>query len=260
MVLIFGHRGAKGEAPENTLAGFAYARRLGVMGLELDVRLTADGELAVIHDATVDRTTDGSGVVAEFTMEGLAALDARGERGEHAGWPERLGVPRLAEVLEAQRDARLAIEIKTDDAERLERVGAALAAAIEAHGAGDRVTVTSFDPVALEIMRGLAPALPRAYIGAYDTPEFLKTAERLGCAQADVPLKRGSVEVVRAAQGLGMRVVGWLGNTEEDLAALLDWGVDGITTDSPTMALAYLRGRGVRSDEWAAGGLRPPRD
>lgn len=246
-MLIFGHRGARGEAPENTLAGFAHARQAGVVGLELDVRLTKDGELVVIHDATVDRTTDGSGGVLEHSVEELERLDARGER---TGWPEPVSVPRLSAVLAAHVDARLAIEIKTDTPEWLERVGAALVEELGRHGAENRVTVTSFDPMALEIVRRLASELPRAYIGAYDTPVFLETARRLQCAQADVPLKRSSIEVVRAAQALGMRVVGWLGNTEEELAALVEWGVDGITTDFPTMALPFLRGRGIACDGW----------
>src|SRR5439155_21621382 len=76
-MLLFGHRGARGEAPENTLAGFAHARRAGVAAFELDVRPTADGRLAVIHDATVDRTTNATGAVSDFTAADLARLDAR---------------------------------------------------------------------------------------------------------------------------------------------------------------------------------------
>jgi glycerophosphoryl diester phosphodiesterase len=242
-MLLFGHRGARGEAPENTLAGFAHARRAGVAAFELDVRLTADGQLAVIHDATVDRTTDASGPVSGFTAAQLAALDARGA---HPDWPERVGVPLLSEVLEAfAREVRFAIEIKTDAPERLELVCAAVVEHVQRYGVTGSVTVTSFDPVALEILRRIAPDLPRAFIGAFDTPAFLETALRLECRQADVQLSRGSAEVVRQAQAHGMRVVGWQGNTAEHLAALLEWGVDGITSDYPTFALGYLRERGI---------------
>src|SRR5262245_48572737 len=90
--LIFGHRGAKGEAPENTLSGFSYARSVGVEAFELDVHLSADHELMVIHDATVDRTTNGNGPVAGFTAAELAALDARAG---FAAWGVPVGVPRL---------------------------------------------------------------------------------------------------------------------------------------------------------------------
>jgi glycerophosphoryl diester phosphodiesterase len=252
-MLVFGHRGARAEAPENTLAGFAYALRQGVLALELDVRLTADGELAVIHDATVDRTTDATGPVAAFTAAELSRLDARGG---HPEWPAPVGVPRLAEVLDATAGrARLAVEIKTDAPERLERLCAVLVEQLRGRArrsrARRRVTVTSFDPAALEVMRRLAPALPRAFIGAYDTPATLETALRLECRQADVPVARGTVEVVRQAQAQGLRVVGWLGNTEQELETLLRWGVDGITSDVPAWALAFLRARGVpTADDW----------
>lgn len=258
-MLLFGHRGARREAPENTLAGFAHAQRAGVVAFELDVRLTADGHLAVIHDATVDRTTNATGPVSGFTAADLARLDAR--RG-CPDWPEPAGVPLLADVLEAYAGdrtrppggspsggrtevVRFAIEIKQDAPERLERVGELVVAHVERYRLAGRVTVTSFVPEALDVVRRLAPDVPRAFIGAYDTPAFLETAVRLECAQADVPLARGSAEVVREAQARGLRVVGWLGNTVEELAALVDWGVDGITTDYPTRALAYLRGRNI---------------
>ncbi|CAA9256349.1 MAG: Glycerophosphoryl diester phosphodiesterase [uncultured Chloroflexi bacterium] len=247
-MLLFGHRGARGEAPENTLAGFRHARGVGVAAFELDVRLTADDKLAVIHDATVDRTTNESGPVSDFTAAQLAELDARAN---HPEWPERVGVPLLSEVLDGFADqVRFAIEIKTDAPERLELVCAAVVAHIERYAVAETVAVTSFDPVALEIMRRIAPALPRAFIGAFDTPAFLETALRLECRQADVQLSRGSAEVVRQAQSHGLRVVGWQGNTTENLAALIEWGVDGITSDYPTQALAYLREHGKTATAW----------
>ena len=95
-MIVFGHRGARGEAPENTLSGFGFALGLGVDGLELDVRLSADGQLVVIHDETVDRTTDAAGPVAAFRADQLARLDARGSCPE---WPQRVGVPTLEQVL-----------------------------------------------------------------------------------------------------------------------------------------------------------------
>jgi glycerophosphoryl diester phosphodiesterase len=252
-VLIFGHRGARGEAPENTLAGFAHAIRQGVLAIELDVRLSSDDQLVVIHDATVDRTTDGRGPVASFTAAELARLDARGPHTDASSSSSApVGVPRLTEVLAVCAGrVRLAVEIKTDAPQRLERVCAALVEPLgDAAGRGG-VAVTSFDPAALEMMRRLAPALPRAYIGAYDTPDFLETALRLECRQADIPLARGSAEAVREARARGLRVVGWLGNSEPEIESLLRWGVDGITSDFPARALAALRARGLpTADDW----------
>jgi glycerophosphoryl diester phosphodiesterase len=247
-VLLFGHRGARGEAPENTLPGFAYAYAAGVRAFELDVRLTADERLAVIHDATVDRTTNAAGAVSSFTAAALAQLDARAD---FPRWPEPCGVPLLDDVLdEYAGKVRFAIEIKSDTPDRLERVATLTAAAIARYQVDEWVAVTSFDPTALDLMRRAAPHMPRVYIGAYDTPVFLETALALGCIQADIPLKRSSIEMVRAAQAAGLRVVGWLGNAPADLAALLEWGVEGITTDQPTMALGFLQARGIAADRW----------
>jgi glycerophosphoryl diester phosphodiesterase len=247
-MLLFGHRGARGEAPENTLSGFAHAQRAGVAAFELDVRLTADDRLAVIHDATVDRTTFSTGPVAGFTAADLAQMDARRS---FPDWPEPAGVPLLEDVLDAYGTTmRFAIEIKQDTPERLERVGELVVTCIERYRLAGRATVTSFIPEALEIVRRRAPDVPRAFIGAYDTPAFLETALRLGCAQADVQLSRGTIEVVREAQAHGLRVVGWQGNTPEHLDALIAWGTNGITSDYPSRALPYLRGRGIDPATW----------
>src|SRR5690606_17261213 len=87
---ILGHRGAKGEAPENTLAGFAYAKQIGLDAIELDVRLTKDDQVVIMHDPTVDRTTNGQGAVGELTFAELHALDARADFPE---WPAACSVP-----------------------------------------------------------------------------------------------------------------------------------------------------------------------
>ena len=238
-MILFGHRGAKGEAPENTVAGFAYARNLGIDAFELDIRLTADERLVVMHDATVDRTTDGSGPVSKYTTAELARLDARAD---FPLWPERIGVPVLDEILESLPDvAAWEWEIKTDAPEPLERICRQIEPLIERFHLRGRVTISSFDPTALELIATAAPDLTRGLIGAFDTPTYLETALRLGCAQVDIPLRSGSVDMVRAAHGEGLRVTGWQGNTPEDVRTLLERGVDHITTDFPTVALATLR-------------------
>jgi glycerophosphoryl diester phosphodiesterase len=239
-VIVFGHRGARGEAPENTLAGFDYARRVGVDGFELDVRLSADGQLVVMHDETVDRTTDATGRVSEFTADQLAQLDARRS---YPVWPERVSVPTLEQVLDAFADLpRFEIEVKRDTPERLELVCAQLITIIARYDLAGRATVSSFDETALRIVRRLAPQLPRAYIGAYDELRYLTTAIDLGCAQADIPLASNAPELVREAQARGLVVTGWLGNSEEEVESLVAWNVDHITTDYPSLALDVLKG------------------
>ena len=241
-MILYGHRGAKGEAPENTLAGFQYAQALGIDAFELDVRLSADQQLVLMHDPTVDRTTDGRGPVSAFDAAELSRLDARAQ---HPGWPTRVGVPTLAGLFAALPDAaQWEVEIKTDAPDRMQRICRELALMVEQYGLRGRVTVSSFDPTALELISAAAADLPRCFIAAFDTPGCLETALRLGCAQVAVPLRTGSAEIVRAARSAGLRVAGWPGNTPEDIRTLRGWGVDQITTDFPTMALEAVRGVG----------------
>jgi glycerophosphoryl diester phosphodiesterase len=182
--------------------------------------------------------TRSTGPVAALAAAQLAGLDARGSC---PTWPDRVGMPTLAEVLgRFGVRTRFAIEIKRDVPDRLARVAEATVAAIQAHQLGGRVLVSSFEPEALVHVRRLAPDVPRAYIGAFDAPHFLETALELGCAQIDVPIATGSADVVRAAQAHGLRVCGWLGNTPEAIRTLVAWGVDAITTDYPTIARREL--------------------
>lgn len=114
MSMIFAHRGASAKAPENTLEAFSLAIAMGADGLELDVHLSSDGELVVIHDAKVDRTTNGVGFVRDMTLAELKALDASNGMGNYRG----VKIPTLAEVYDLVRDTRLHVnvEIKTDEA------------------------------------------------------------------------------------------------------------------------------------------------
>ena len=111
--ILYGHRGAAGHAPENTLDGFLYARQIGVRAFELDVRFSADDQLVVIHDETLERTTHTIGRVRDFTVAQLNALDAC------ASWPNPAGVPSLVAVLQSHHDLpAFQIEVKTDTPER----------------------------------------------------------------------------------------------------------------------------------------------
>lgn len=241
----YGHRGAKGEAPENTLAGFAYAVALGLKGIELDTRLSADELPVVMHDATVDRTTSGSGRVADLTAGQMRGLDARAE---HADWPGPTGVPTLHEVLDAVApalDVALRIELKRDEPARLERLCAILMRLIDEHGIASRIVVSSFESAALEIMQAAAPGIRRAFITSKDAPGSIRTAERLGCASVDLPTTSLTPDAVREAHARGLTVMGWHGNSAAEIDLLLGCGVDSFTTDHPTRALSYLAERGA---------------
>nr|MBA3891591.1 hypothetical protein [Gemmatimonadaceae bacterium] len=150
---IIAHRGGAGRAPENTIPALAGARALGADAVEFDVRMSRDGEVVVIHDPTVDRTTDGRGAVLDLSAGALGGLDAGARFSTDGGrtFPFRgqgIGVPRLADVLETLRDMPLLIEIK---------VAAALAptvALLERFGAVGRAVVAAADHAAVAPARG----------------------------------------------------------------------------------------------------------
>lgn len=237
---LVGHRGARHEAPENTIAGFRYARNLGLGAVETDVRLSRDGQLVMIHDATVDRTTNASGPVSEFTAAELAAMDARAEVPD---WPEAVGIPTLEQALDAlTRFPLIQIEIKRDTIDRMEAIVKVLLESIKTHRIGDRVILSSFEAPAIEAIARLAPEQRRAFIGAYDTPEFLETAIQLGCSQADISLEKSSADVAAQAHDQGLRVVGFQCNTPAALERCLAWNVDAATSDVPSTILPLLSG------------------
>lgn len=223
------------------MPGFLHARQLGLSAVELDVHLSRDDQLVVIHDGTVDRTTDGTGPVGDFTAAELAALDARAA---FPDWPERVGVPTLDEVLDALGDmATIQIEIKKDTETRMERVVDAVLQVVRERKLTPRVILSSFEVHAVEAIGRLAPEQARAYIGAFDSPAYLETALKLGCTQVDIALAKSSREMVDAAHRNGLRVVGFQCNSPDALDQCLDWGVDAATSDEPTTMLALLAAR-----------------
>lgn len=232
-MLIVGHRGARFEAPENTLPGFRYALGLGLSCVEFDVRMTADEQLVIIHDDTVDRTTNGTGKVSDLTLSEIQALDARST---FPDWPEPCHVPTLADVLDVvQGLPDLIIEVKSDTDERLDRIVPATIAEILRRDIVDRVTMTSFNPYVLEIVQREAPQIRRGYIGSWDTPHFLDRSVELACGQADVHHPTGDHELVARARELGMRVICWPTNSREELENVLTFAPDLFCTDNPTL-------------------------
>lgn len=240
---MIGHRGARFEAPENTVPGFRYALGLGLQAVEFDVRMTKDEQLVVIHDATVDRTTDGSGEVASFSLAEIQALDARSA---FPDWPEPCRVPAFAEVLDVVGHLpELLIEIKGDAPARLDRVVPKTVAEIRSRGIEHQVTITSFDPYALELAHREAPEIRRGYIGRWDAPDFLETAVRLGCAQIDANHTTADRGLVAKARSLRMRIVGWPTNSQEDLDSVRTLEPELFCTDRPTLLTRLAAGSGT---------------
>lgn len=238
---IIGHRGAKGEAPENTLCGFAYALGLGLRTIEFDVRLTRDDQAVIMHDATVDRTTNGSGAVADHTAAELAALDARSD---FTTWPTPCGVPLLGDVLDLLTPLDIIqIEFKTDAPARLDRLAGVVSTLIAERNLGHKVVFTSFDPVALEILLHHCPEIRRGYIGPWDTAEFVDTAHRLKCWHAEV-FRTATPDLVRDLQADGFYVVG-SPCTPAMAETAIGWGADAIISDYPTDQRAALIAAGA---------------
>ena len=237
-VLLYGHRGAKGEAPENTAAGFLYARTLYLDGVQLDVRLSSDNELVVIHDETVDRTTTARGRVSSMTAAKLARLDARAE---FPDWPKVVGVPTLADALDAASGIpRVAISIQPDEPKRLTQVCQQLVELLEHRWIVDRVTVMSTSGTVLQHIGGLAPFLPRALAGWFDREADLDDARQLRCRSILVPLATCSTALVEEAHDRELEVIGWQGNSAEDVQVFVAAGVDALVTDFPTVAKRVL--------------------
>ena len=246
------HRGGGMLAPEATLAAFEAAAGAGADVLEMDVRLTRDGALVVIHDETVDRTTDGSGAVAALSLAELRSLNA----GQHWKAPdgrfpyrgERLPVPTFEEVQSAHPDLPFVVEMKVAEAAE------PLCRAIREAGREDRTLVAAFGRAALDRFRSACPgvatggsfgevvtflALSRGRLaGLYDPPfDALLVSETSG------PLRVVTSGLLRAARGAGLPVIVWTVNRADDMDRLLALGVDGILTDDPATLATVIAAR-----------------
>jgi glycerophosphoryl diester phosphodiesterase len=241
-LMLFGHRGAAGEAPENTLVGFEHAYKTAkVRCFELDVHLTKDKKLAVIHDGVLDRTTDGKGPISAYSLEELKRFDAGVLfKNRFAGSM----IPSLDEVLTIYADsiASFQIEIKTDTREVLDEVARMVLNAIQRYKIKDKTVVTSFDQYALECILKNNPSQRCGLIAMNYTARDLETALRLGCFNTCVPITAPEgADLVAAARAKGLQTTGWLGNTPQDVDVLLKWNVDSITSNYPSSVRAYLR-------------------
>ncbi|MFE6360811.1 glycerophosphodiester phosphodiesterase [Streptomyces sp. NPDC057806] len=214
--LTIGHRGVMGVEPENTLRSFVAAQQAGLDVIELDLHLSKDGHLVVMHDTEVDRTTDGSGPIAEKTLAELRALDA--------GLGER--VPVLEEVLDAVA-APLQAEIKDVAAAR------ALAEVMRRRDLVARVEVSSFHDEAVAEIARLVPGVRTALIGSRYGTDIVERAVAVGAKTVCLNIRRLTLEVVEAAREADLRIIGWVVNTQDHLRLVRALGLDGATTDHP---------------------------
>ena len=232
-ILNIAHRGASAVAPENTLAAFNCAFEMGADGIELDVTLTKDGIPVVIHDDTVDRTTDGHGPIKQMTLEEVRSLDAG------AWFDERfrgIRIPTLAQVLEAVGIRGIvnielkSVMLKTDGLE------AVVAKVIEQAGFGDRVIISSFNPFALNRMANLSPRLPRALLYAGNLPIYLRRAWLRPIAHPSAlhpSYRMVTPKLIKWARSKGYAVNTWTVDDPAEMKRLVDLGVNAIITNRP---------------------------
>lgn len=242
-VLNIAHRGASAAAPPNTLAAFEKAIELGANGIEFDVQLSNDGIPVIIHDFTVDATTDGSGQVADLTLTQLRRLDA-GSTFDPAFAGER--IPTLDEVLQSVGNRLLLnIELKTTS-RRDNGLEQAVIARVKQHSLGSRVLLSSFNPFALRRAKRIAPHIPAGLLIAPNLPLPLRRAwlAFLAPHEARHPQYQMVDEhYVAWAQRRGYRVNVWTVNEPDEMRRLIGLGVDGIITDVPAVLCQVLESR-----------------
>lgn len=251
-VQVIAHRGGAQLRPENTLLAFEHAVALGVDMLEMDARATADGALVVLHDATVDRTTDGQGRVDALTLGALQRLDA-GYRWSPDGGrstPFRgrgIRVPSLAEVFARFPQMRMVIEIKPADP----ALAAMLCALLRGAGMTQRVLVASMHDAVLDAFRATCPEVGTSmgpgearlfYVAslAYLSDAISPAAQALQIPYGFGEQVLATAQLVAAARGRNLALHVWTVNDEARMHRLLGIGVDGIMTDRPDRLLRLL--------------------
>jgi len=223
MTKIYGHRGSKGTRPENTLLSFKKALEVGADGLELDIHLTLDGEIVVIHDETLDRTTRGKGHVKDLTLVEIKAMDE--------------SVPTLKEVLELMGDsnAELNIELKTS-LFTYEGIEEKVVEVMK--GESRRVIYSSFNLPSVLRLKALAPDAEIALILSFPIPQADDFMKHLGLDSLHLA-KHLVLKYPNAWEGLHEKIRVWTVNEKEDVQKLLDLGVAAIITDYPKKAVKW---------------------
>jgi glycerophosphoryl diester phosphodiesterase len=250
---VIAHRGGSALRPENTLAAFSHAADLGVDILEMDVRLTSDGAIVVIHDATVDRTTDGVGAVEAMPLAKLRELDAGFRFSADGGktYPYRganVRIPRLEEVFERFPAMRMNIEMKSTG-ETLPRL---LCALILKHGMSSKVLIASFPAETMVTFRKECPEVATS-MTVGEARVFL-TLHLVGLGSAyspsasalQVPYRFGEYPlatpaVIQSAQRRNLKTYVWTINDEARMRELVSAGINGIITDRPDLMLKLMR-------------------
>lgn len=247
--IIIAHRGAMGYAPENTISAFKMAIELGADALELDLRQTKDSIPVALHDATVDKSTNGKGSVSNFNFKDLQKLDA-------GSWFDKKfsgeKIPSLQEVINVLNDSTiLIIELKGGN-ETYPGIEERVVSVVKENEIESRTILKSFDPNVLRRLREIEPNIPLCYVYAFRIPW-------LGLL-IDSGISFGSIynidaeylqphrfflseSFVKDAQSKGFKIISWGVNSTEAIIESLDYDVDGIETDYPDLVLEQMKSR-----------------
>lgn len=236
---IIAHRGASGHAPENTFAAFERAVQLGAGFIETDLQLTRDARFVAVHDATLERTTNGRGAVRDHTLAELRELDA-GKWFDRQFMDQR--IPTLDEILEfaTQQDVVFYLEIKYDSAWGMHH---ALVGALGKADNAARTIIISFDPATLASVRRLEPAMMIGLLVEHANGDPVKAALEVGARQLCPRSDLVTPELVERAHRADLHVVTWTVNDADKMNAAIDAGVDGIMTDLPDRLRAVVEDR-----------------
>ncbi|PCJ18343.1 MAG: glycerophosphodiester phosphodiesterase [Gammaproteobacteria bacterium] len=237
---IIGHRGARSEAPENTLAGFLHLQSLGIQSVELDLRLSRDFELMIIHDESVDRTTDQTGKVFQFSASELERMDARGQQWQDRTYNEETGVPLLRKLLKRWPALKsIQLEVKSPDRSHFEILGNGLMTLCQHFGL--KGTITSSDLGFLQHLNSAQCPLTLGYVAKTMEPDPIQTALQLHCQHLIAQGDLCSSEWVTQAHDASLKVSAWTVNDEETFRHFERIGVDSVITDQPSLFQELIR-------------------
>ncbi len=235
----FAHRGFSGKYPENTILAFKKAIEVGIDGIELDVQLTSDGEVVIIHDEKVDRTTDGEGLVVSYTLEELKKLDASYIYTGKMGFNP---IPTLREYFELVKDEPLVtnIELKTGINE-YPGLEAKVYDLIKEYHLEDRIIISSFNHYSVLRMKEIAPELVYGFLSdtwIHNPGAYTKSHEVACYHPSFVQLKQDIVDEIKAA---GIIINTWTVNTEEQIRDMYTKGIDTVIGNYPDLTARVLK-------------------
>ncbi|NLL43882.1 MAG: glycerophosphodiester phosphodiesterase [Firmicutes bacterium] len=234
-MIVMAHRGFSSKAPENTMAAFTLALDAGAEGIELDVHLTKDGEVVVIHDHTLARTTNGTGLVADLTLAELQELDAglwfspefKGER-----------LPSLREVLELLKEHNVLLNVETKAALGYEQLNEKLASLLDEYAMWEKTIISSFNHYALVHIKTIRPQARTGILYNCGLVNPWEYAKSIGATALHPYYLTIVPELVQAAQQHGMMVNVWTVDEEVDIERVSLAGVDAIITNVPDRVLS----------------------